>query len=52
MFGYGGVSQGSGNFTVYNMTNRVSNTGVISSDAVGIGTARVGVAGCGYGLAP
>lgn len=53
MFAYGGSPTGSpGIFTVYNISNRVSTTGVISSDAVGIGTARLGVAGCGYGLAP
>lgn len=52
MFGYGGVKNGAESYAPYNMTNRVSNTGIISSDAVGIGTARVGATGCGFGLAP
>ena len=52
MFGYGGVKNGAETYAPYNMTNRVSNTGIISSDAVGIGTARVGATGCGFGLAP
>ena len=34
--------------TRYNMTNLVSNTGVVSSDTTGVGTARSGLAAAGY----
>ena len=33
---------------VYNMTNLVSNTGVVASDTTGVGTARKGLAAAGY----
>jgi hypothetical protein len=47
IFGYG-VSVPT-TFTVYSMTNLVSNTGVVSSDTPGIGTNRYGLAAAGYG---
>jgi hypothetical protein len=31
------------------MTNKVSNTGVVSTDTTGVGTARYDLAACGYG---
>ena len=43
IFGYGssGVYQ--------SMTNKVDNTGVVSADTTGVGTARYGLAAAGYG---
>ena len=48
IFGFGG---GMVNymFTVYNKTNLVSNTGVVSSDVTGVGTARSWAAASSYG---
>jgi len=43
IFGYGWVAAGE------NMTNLVSNTGVVSSDVTGVGTDRAYLAACEYG---
>jgi hypothetical protein len=43
IFGYGNIG---GNVS---MTNLVSNTGVVSADTTGVGTARYGLAAAGYG---
>jgi len=47
IFGFGSHFE---NYTSnqYNLTNLVSNTGVVSSDVTGVGTARYGVAGAGF----
>jgi hypothetical protein len=44
IFGYG-----TDNINVLSMTNLVSNTGVVSTDTTGVGTARSGLAAAGYG---
>jgi len=47
LFGFG---QASAPPPYYNVTNKVSNTGVVATDTTGVGTARgEGVAGCEYG---
>jgi hypothetical protein len=46
IFGYGKPAGPTGN---YNMTNLVSNTGVVATDTPGVGTARRGLAAAGYG---
>ena len=43
IFGYGNTG------AAVSMTNLVSNTGVVSTDVTGVGTARYGLAGAGYG---
>ena len=43
IFGYGDSGGG------VSMTNLVSNTGVVSTDTTGVGTARHGLAAAGYG---
>ena len=43
IFGFGSTPN-----TRYNMTNLVSNTGVVSSDTTGVGTARSGLAAAGF----
>jgi hypothetical protein len=44
VFGYGGTTVGS-----LGMTNKVSNTGVVSSDTSGVGSSRATLAACSYG---
>ena len=44
IFGYGN------NGSAVSMTNLVSNTGVVSADTTGVGTARGGLAASGYGV--
>ena len=44
IFGYGYSGAGG-----VSMTNLVSNTGVVSTDTAGVGTARYGLAAAGYG---
>jgi hypothetical protein len=46
IFGYGYTTNLS---TVVSMTNLVSNTGVVSGDTAGVGTARRYLSACGYG---
>jgi hypothetical protein len=46
LFGYG---RNAANTVFYSMTNRVSNTGVVSADTTGVGTARGTVSATGYG---
>ena len=48
IFGYG-TSSGSSGVGVRSITNLVSNTGVVASDTIGVGTARYQLAGAGYG---
>ena len=43
IFGYGNTG------SIVSMTNLVSNTGVVSADVTGVGTARYGLAAAGYG---
>jgi hypothetical protein len=43
IFGYGLIS------VAQNMTNLVSNTGVVSADTTGVGTARHALAAASYG---
>jgi hypothetical protein len=45
IFGYGGS-----NFSFVSMTNLVSNTGVVSTDVTGVGTARQTLAAASYGV--
>jgi hypothetical protein len=45
IFGYGYTDTGGGNVS---MTNLVSNTGVVSTDVTGVGTARQELAAAGY----
>ena len=45
IFGYGQP----GGMPTLNMTNKVSNTGVVASDTTGIGTARAGPSASSYG---
>ena len=45
IFGYGYSTAGG----YSSLTNLVSNTGVVSTDVTGVGTARYGLAGAGYG---
>ena len=45
IFGYGSLNENNG----LSMTNLVSNTGVVSSDTTGVGTARFSLAAAGYG---
>lgn len=45
IFGYGQIQAG----TQYNISNLVSTTGVMATDSTGVGTARHGLAGAGYG---
>jgi hypothetical protein len=47
IFGYGNKPAPSG--INYNITNLVSNTGVVSSNTPGVGTGRQGLAAAGYG---
>ena len=47
IFGYGGVPPPP--VPVSSVTNLVSNTGVVSTDTPGVGTARLGLAAAGYG---
>ena len=47
LFGFGYDSNGTTNVT--NVTNLVSNTGVVASDTAGVGTARYILAAAGYG---
>ena len=47
IFGYGASGAYPG--TVTNITNLVSNTGVVSNDVTGVGTSRNGPAAAGYG---
>ena len=47
VFGYGGYYDGSMN--LLSITNLVSNTGVVSSDTSGVGTARRSLAATNYG---
>ena len=47
IFGYGGYYDGSMN--LLSVTNLVSNTGVVSADVTGVGTARRGLAATRYG---
>jgi hypothetical protein len=50
IFGYGRNQLiPSGTEALYNITNLVSNTGVVASDTPGVGTARFGAAAAGYG---
>jgi hypothetical protein len=42
IFGYGWIG------SYVSMTNLVSNTGVVSTDVTGVGTARYGLAAAGY----
>ena len=44
IFGYGSSSG-----TYFTITNKVSNTGVVSADTAGVGTKRDALAACGYG---
>ena len=44
IFGYGHNAGGQ-----VSLTNLVSNTGVVATDVTGVGTARSGIAACGYG---
>jgi len=46
MFGYGNTL---GPAVKQSLTNLVSNTGVVSADVTGVGTARSGLAACSYG---
>jgi len=46
IFGYGGIGSP---YSSLSMTNLVSNTGVVSSDVAGVGTARQKLAACEYG---
>jgi len=48
IFGYGALPGGRGT-SYYSITNRVSNTGVVATDTAGVGSARGGLAACGYG---
>ena len=48
IFGYGMSSSGSPR-TQYSVTNLVSNSGVVSTDTTGVGTARFGSAASSYG---
>jgi hypothetical protein len=48
IFGYGYSGYFDGDI-VLSMTNKVSNTGVVSTDTTGVGTARRGLAAAGYG---
>ena len=45
IFGFGSASGG----VIKNVTNLVSNTGVVATDTAGVGTARQLLAACGYG---
>ena len=47
IFGYGQL--GPGTYAPTSITNLVSNTGVVSTDTAGVGTARQGPAAAGYG---
>ena len=49
IFGFGNGSSGGYNQTFFNMTNLVSNTGVVSTDTTGVGTARNDLAAAGFG---
>ena len=49
LFGYGDSGTTVGTTTVLNITNRVTDNGVISADAVGVGTVRAGLAAASYG---
>ena len=49
IFGYG-TNGGYQASVILSMTNLVSNTGVVSSDTAGVGTARSGLAAAGYSL--
>ncbi len=44
IFGYGTTG------SAVNMTNLVSNTGIVATDTTGVGTARYALSGAGYGL--
>jgi hypothetical protein len=45
IFGYGSLNENDG----LSMTNLVSNTGVVSTDTAGVGTARYYLAAASYG---
>ena len=49
IFGFGHSTDDGGFRTDYSKTNLVSNTGVVSSDVTGVGTARTILAAAGYG---
>ena len=49
IFGFGRDGQGTGTGSIYQMTNLVSNTGVVAADVTGVGTNRSHLAAAGYG---
>jgi hypothetical protein len=50
IFGFGGIEDGNGSdYDEVNITNLVSNVGVMGSDQTGVGTAQYGSAAAGYG---
>jgi hypothetical protein len=49
IFGYGTLATPTPSPRVRNMTNLVSNTGVVATDTPGVGTARQNLAAAGYG---
>jgi hypothetical protein len=49
IFGFGSIVASPSPLNFTNLTNLVSNTGVVASDTPGVGTARLGLSAAGYG---